>query len=193
MTNPQELISRFLYDELDEAQQQEFNAWLAADPSNADLFMRETIVHRHFMERQLVDQEVLAENQVLTLACELPDDASTAEVARGTIFKIGIRMAGFAAAAVLLLTTSLPFLTSMTSSQNAQPALSIDLMLQNEWSRMTDRSNLQHRWLSGDLTHDQVVDIADYFALESQVDQPHKEAGLKDLAHLQVAFGSKLN
>lgn len=212
MTDYQELISRFLYDELDEAQQAELNAWIAADPAHADLFMRETFVNRHFMERRLVDAAVIS------LAEHLPAEPSETDIvtaeaeaaelmpvsAPAPIFKIGIRLAGVAAAAVLLIATTLPMLTNEPDSPlNGR---SIDELLETEWARVTDRSDLYPATYTnavGDITQDDVVDIFDFYALETNVGRAadnQTECGdlngdgrveLQDFAKLQRAFGAK--
>lgn len=212
MTDYQTLISRFLYDELDDAQQAELNAWLAADPANADLFMREAFVNRHFMERRLVDEAVIC------LAEHLPAEPTETELATAEaevaelmpvtapapIFKIGIRLAGVAAAAVLLITTALPLLT-----QKPEPAhsRSIDELLAAEWAHVTQRNDLHtssYAKLNGnDVTHGRTVDIFDFFAWESHVGQASDHEArqgdlngdgkveLQDFAKLQRVFGAK--
>ena len=212
MTDPQELTSRFLYDELDDAQQRELNTWLAADPANADRFMRETFVHRHFMERRLIDRQVvsLAEHLPVAPTAAEAEEVQTADTP-APIFKIGIRLAGIAAAAVLLIMTTLPLLTAGPGSSNSgAPSFnshgSIDQLLEAEWARITQRPDLvaiNLTALRGDVTGDQVIDIFDYYVLESNVGltvdaeltdgdiNGNGDVGVRDFARLQVEFGAK--
>ncbi len=50
MSDPKRLISRLFYDELSEAEQRQLCDWLTGDSINADVFMREALVHQHFRD-----------------------------------------------------------------------------------------------------------------------------------------------